>query len=39
MTEPMDRLENEALRLTSRDCAHLARLLLESLDAAEDPTR
>jgi putative addiction module component (TIGR02574 family) len=39
MTEPMDRLENEALRLPPRDRAHLARLLLESLDAGEDPTK
>jgi len=37
MTEPKDRLEDEALRLPARDRAHLARLLLESLDSAEDP--
>lgn len=36
MTEPMDRLEHEALRLAAADRARLARLLLESLDAAED---
>lgn len=36
MTEPMDRLENEALRLAAADRARLARLLLESLDAADD---
>lgn len=37
MTDPMDRLEDEALRLPPSDRAHLARLLLESLDTAEDP--
>ena len=36
MTEPMDRLEGEALRLSTADRARLARLLLESLDDAED---
>ena len=37
MTEPMDHLENEALPPRVR--ARLARLLLESLDAADDPTK
>jgi len=36
MTDPMDRLEGEALRLSAADRARLARLLLESLDEAED---
>jgi putative addiction module component (TIGR02574 family) len=36
VTEPMDRLEYEALRLAAADRARLARLLLESLDAADD---
>lgn len=36
MTKPIDRLENEALRLQVADRARLARLLLESLDAADD---
>jgi putative addiction module component (TIGR02574 family) len=36
MTEPMDRIESEALRLAAADRARLARLLLESLDAADD---
>jgi putative addiction module component (TIGR02574 family) len=39
MTDPMDRLEGEALRLPPSDRAHLARLLLESLDSAEDPAQ
>jgi putative addiction module component (TIGR02574 family) len=39
MADPMDRLEDEALRLSPGDRAHLARLLLESLDTAEDPTQ
>jgi putative addiction module component (TIGR02574 family) len=36
MTEPMDRLESEVLGMAAADRAGLARLLLESLDAAED---
>lgn len=36
MPNPIDRLENEALRLEAADRARLARLLLESLDAADD---
>jgi putative addiction module component (TIGR02574 family) len=36
MTEPMDRIESEALRLAAADRARLARLLLESLDVADD---
>ena len=39
MTEPMDRLETEALRLAAADRARLARLLLESLDADDDPNQ
>lgn len=37
MSEPVDRVEAEALRLSARNRARLAHRLLESLDDAEDP--
>lgn len=37
MSESIDRVEAEALRLSARNRARLAHRLLESLDEAEDP--